>query len=256
MGYGWNSPADGIYYCTPGASVITFDEYVAGATVTINAKLKPSDCNSDYIGFNGKVPIKETDAVDTTAVYWSHHMYYLKAIEFKFEIPGEGTVTMRNGISVRIGGDPGSETYSSIEVTWTLVCKEKRFYGYLRANGTNWWMDEARVYNADEQWVRFGPYQAAPGGPVVAQNTPLMSGKLNECFQRDELVLSSTDSSGSSITFKNVALAAFPPWCVPRCSAALLRAAASDSGAAPQGLGKRLPCVHQRHCAGHRRWRG
>jgi hypothetical protein len=257
-GFGWSRPADGIYYCTPGAFVITFGEYVAGATVTINARLKPSDCVSDFIGFNGKVPIKATDAGDTTAVYWSHHMYYLKASEFKFEIPGEGTVTMRNGSSVEISGDPGSETYISIEVYWTLGGKRKRFNGYLTANGTNWWMDEARVYNADEEWVYFGRYQASPGGTVVLQNTPLMSGKLNECFQRDELVLSSTDSSGSSITFKNFALAAFLPWhgrCAPRCSAALLRAADSgvDSGAAPQGLGKRLPCVHQRHCAGHRR---
>ena len=142
------------------------------------------------------------DAGDTTAVYWSHPRYYLKASEFKFEIPGEGTVTMRNGRSVIVDG-----TSISIEVTWTGLSlmtqggKEKRFFGYLNENGTNWWMREARVYNTDEQWIRF-----------YDPNTPLMSGKLNECFQRNELVLSSTDPPGSKITFKNVALAAFLPW--------------------------------------------
>jgi hypothetical protein len=147
------------------------------------------------------------DAGDTTAVYWSHPRYYLKASEFKFEIPGEGTVTMRNGRSVIFDGDWDPQTYMSIEVTWTGLSlmtqggKEKRFFGYLNANGTNWWMGEARVYNTDEQWIRFND-----------PNTPLMSGKLNECFQRNELVLSSTDPPGSKITFKNVALAAFLPW--------------------------------------------
>ena len=147
------------------------------------------------------------DAGDTTAVYWSHPRYYLKASEFKFEIPGEGTVTMRNGRSVIFDGDWDPQMYMSIEVTWTGLSlmtqggKEKRFFGYLNANGTNWWMGEARVYNADEQWITFHD-----------PNTPLMSGKINECFQRNELVLSSTYPPGSKITFKNVALAAFLPW--------------------------------------------
>jgi hypothetical protein len=200
-GYAWNPNADGIYYCTQGGKTITFEEFPeTGATVTILAeKLEDSEeCFSDFIGFDGILPVGTPG--NTTEIYWSSHRYYLKAASFEYQVAGEDApVTMANGKNIDIGGDPGDEEYSAIEVTWDIDGKEKRFYGYLSASpdDDSWKMFEARVYDNTQEWKEF-------------YNPEGVNGSLEQCFKRDSLVIS--DGAGSEIRFQEVTLATFLPW--------------------------------------------
>jgi hypothetical protein len=206
-GYAWNPNADGIYYCTKGGDTITFDmptvnfdndTIIDGLTVTVRASLQESDCVSGYIGFNGNIPLEAPDIeTDSTEIYWSGHRFYFKAAHFEYQVVGEPPISMAYATKVRVAGDPGDSGYSSIEVEWmALSGKEKRFNGYISSDGEAWTMDEARIYDATEEWAFFNN----PSG---------VSGKLDTCYQKENLVISNGESE---IRFRNVTIAAFIPW--------------------------------------------
>lgn len=200
MGYSWSAPADGIYYCVLGGTQIVFDEYIEGANVTVEAELldPSSDCFSDYISFNGHVPIETPENGATSEVYWSSHRYYLHAAHFEYQVQGEEPVTMVNGTRIQVSGDPGDDTYCSIEVEWYMDGLEKRFFAYLYVNGPTWRIEEMRVYDNTEDWAYFENL----GSTIL--------GDLGACFTASDLTVSNAE--GSEIRFENLTLATFLPW--------------------------------------------
>jgi len=196
-GFSWNEPADGIYYCVAGATPIVFDEYVEGATVTVTTEevTAGEDCFSDFISFNGFVPIPPPET-NGTEVHWSSHRYYLRASSFEYQVQGEDPVSLESATSIDVSGDPGDDTYASIEITWVLNGLEKRLDAYMEADATSWRIYEMRVYDATEEWVYF--------------QDPGVAGERENCFKADNLLVS--DGQGSEIRFEGLAFAAFLPW--------------------------------------------
>jgi hypothetical protein len=198
IGFAWNPPADGIYYCVESGSIISFTEFVDWSFVTIQTEdVIGDECNSDYISFNGLKPV-DPDWLNAK-VAWTSHTYSLTADEFVYQVDCEGSVVWNTitADKVDIGGDPGDSTYSTIEVTWDATDgKEKRFYAYMRANNTHWEMFEVRVYNENEDWEYF--------------YDPGIAGRLEECYVQDGLEVMNED--GTSFAFHGLRLATFLPW--------------------------------------------
>ena len=201
MGYGWGSPADGIYYCVNGSHTLYFNNYVADAVITVSAEVKQRDCNSDFISFNGVAPIDVPSIGATKEVYWSGHKYFLKAASFQIEVKTDNElVTMSDSTDIEITGDPGSATYSTMEISWTIGGKSRRFYAYMYADSAedgDWRVDEVRVYDKNMHWVYFNDLTD-------------LKGKKGNCFKRDTLVLK--NNNGDRVTFEDVTIAAFLPW--------------------------------------------
>lgn len=205
IGYAWGPNADGIYYCARGGSVLAFDEFPTmddgtPVRVSVSAEMKPlEDCFSDYIAFDGIVPVKTTENGDSTEIFWSGHKYFLKASHFEYKVKDEDPITMKYGKSIVISGDPGNDEYISIEVEWIDAYdgKEKRFFGYIQSDGNTWNMYEARVYDATEEWVYF-------------TNLNVVSGSREECFYVKELIL--TNNNGDEVKFLDISLATFLQW--------------------------------------------
>eukprot|EP00529_Nitzschia_sp_RCC80_P012923 CAMPEP_0113507180 /NCGR_PEP_ID=MMETSP0014_2-20120614/36315_1 /TAXON_ID=2857 /ORGANISM="Nitzschia sp." /LENGTH=601 /DNA_ID=CAMNT_0000402747 /DNA_START=99 /DNA_END=1904 /DNA_ORIENTATION=+ /assembly_acc=CAM_ASM_000159 len=209
-----------------------------------------------------------------TAVVWSTSRFFLRADHFSYQIttplastttttPPSTTlpnpnsiVTITNNITsivttysladaeqIFITGDPGSNNYMTIEVTWfdvypepsqatttavmetrnvddqskdqgqhqqneDVVVKERRFYGYFESgdDGVTWTMFEARVYDESEEWIAFQP---------SLDDDDKVEGVREDCFERDELRLVSSSvitEVSATILFKNLKLAVFLPW--------------------------------------------
>ena len=48
---------------------------------------------------------------------------------------------------MKVGGDPGSKTYATLEVGWVSSALEQRITLSFTADETNWWISDARVYD-------------------------------------------------------------------------------------------------------------
>lgn len=198
-GYGWNEPVGGIYYCINGGSQLDFDEYVEGANMTVMTELVDDSCVSDGLSYDGYEPIAVPDNGVTSEVYWSSDRYYLHAMHFEYQVVGEDPVSMEDGTAIEISGDPGDDTYTSIETTWlTSNDLEKRFHAYVNANQTQWWINEIRIYDMTQEWVYFTSQEG------------LLSGNRESCFTAENVTLS--NPSGDEVRFDNLTLAVFLPW--------------------------------------------
>ncbi len=199
-GYAWNEPVGGIYYCINGGSQVDFDEYVEGATMTVMTERVNASCFSHALSYDGYEPIHVPDNGVTSQVYWSTVRYYLHSAHFEYQVVGEEPVSMEAGYGVEIDGDWGDDNYISIEATWFLTNEdlEKRFYAYVDANQTQWWINEIRVYDDTQEWAYF----MSPDG--------LLSGNRESCFTAENVTL--TNPSGDQVRFHNLTLAVFLPW--------------------------------------------
>jgi hypothetical protein len=202
-GFSWTSSSRGVHYCVDGDKNITFGPFVGNATVKVSTRAVGPDefCESDYVGYGDYIPVQPA-LVPPGGIAWSALRYYLQAGYFGYQVAGEDVVTAENGTSLSITGDPGGPGYHSIEASWVLDGKEKRFNGYFESNGIHWNLYEARVYNEDQDWVYF-----------TTRND--VQGTRDSCFQRRSLVLTSLDPTTrakSEIRFENLTLATFLPW--------------------------------------------
>ena len=137
----------------------------------------------------------------SSAVTWSTPRYFLHANHFEYTIEGKETETMVGSRDIAIGGDPGGDNYTTIEIFWLNDTdgSRKGFFGYFEANTTHWNMFEARVANSDtDDWEFF----EGIGN--------ILSGKHGDCLMQDELVI--VNDRGSEIRFENLYLAVFLPF--------------------------------------------
>ena len=56
---------------------------------------------------------------------------------------------------IEISGDPGSDTYTTLEVTWLEHDVEMRVYIYFEADDAEWRAFEMRIYDGNDpgEWV-------------------------------------------------------------------------------------------------------
>jgi hypothetical protein len=196
-GFAWDAPADGIFYCIGGSSIVHFSDAVPGSIITVELESvsDSEECFSDYISFNGNPPLEIPEQPGTSRkVFWSSHNYYLQADDFEYQVAGEEPVTLLGATDIDISGDPGWDDFTTVEITWKVNGMEKRLNMYLSATVSSWTIDEARVYDANQEWVDFVP-------------TGVVNETLGECYKRENLIIS--NGNGSEIRFRSILFVPF-----------------------------------------------
>ncbi len=117
----------------------------------------------------------DSDAPTTTQqrnlnpVDWTTNRVSLKADHF-FILASADTF-YANVDSVEVHSSPGDSTYCSLEITWQEHGVEMRLYIYFYADSLNWWSDEFRTYNGEQnaQWFYyFGEFFLSPLGEAFS----------------------------------------------------------------------------------------
>jgi hypothetical protein len=90
-----------------------------------------------------------------TSVNWQTPYAYFRADNFR--IVANGKTFYANTPSVSVHSDPGSPTYTTLEVTWQENGTEMRLYIYFNSDGQKWWSPEIRIYNGkiSPDWIIF-----------------------------------------------------------------------------------------------------
>lgn len=88
------------------------------------------------------------------------------------------TFTPPQGLSdeLSVGSDPGDDTYTTLEATWFQHDREMRMNLYFTADDSDWWVNEIRVYDGEEQaeWVEWtGDYFRTPRGEAYVGDVDL-----------------------------------------------------------------------------------
>ena len=107
----------------------------------------------------GPPPPILADLVSGKPVIWKTSAVLLAADEVTVEANGATLHPARN--PSKVGGDPGSLTYATLEIAWAEAGREQRINLYLAADATSWWMSEARAYDnvavgAKPDWAMLG----------------------------------------------------------------------------------------------------
>ena len=101
----------------------------------------------------------------TGLVHWATSTVTFDASAFSIDVGGEQfTATVPN---VSVHSDPGDPKYTTLEIEWLEHGVPMRWYVYFHSNGTSWWSDEMRTYDASAQgdWVYFsGDFFRSPLG--------------------------------------------------------------------------------------------
>lgn len=98
-----------------------------------------------------------------------------------FWIVADGQIYLANPNQVDVHSDPGTPTYTTLELVWSERSREMRYFIYFQADGTKWWSDEMRTYDGqpspNTDWLfyygRFfqSPYGSAFHGDIDVSNT-------------------------------------------------------------------------------------
>lgn len=80
--------------------------------------------------------------------------------------------------AVDVDSDPGDSTYCSLEITWQEHGVEMRLYMYFHADSLNWWSDQFRTYNGEQnaQWFYYyGEFFLSPLGETYTGDFEFVS---------------------------------------------------------------------------------
>ena len=152
------------------------------------------------------IPTDTPGQGDTDAINWSSERYMLKAKKFEIKFKNDpAPLTMANAREVSVSGDPGYDSYFSIEITWKDAVRgvELRVYVYFRVTPDGAWQAfEARVYSPrGTGWVE--PY-------FDESALQSLSGFKGECFKKGSLTVS--NGAGTELRFTDLTIAALLPW--------------------------------------------
>jgi hypothetical protein len=119
----------------------------------------------------------EPDAASCTGapVAWQTPTAALSAREFS--IVANGLCFTSSGATVDVHSDPGTSTYTTLELIWTEHAREMRFFLYLSADASGWWSSEIRTYNAQPSadWIHYeGPFFHSPQGSPYSGDVDLV----------------------------------------------------------------------------------
>lgn len=113
-----------------------------------------------------------------TSVNWQTPYAYFRADNFRIVANGK-TFYANVSSPISVHSDPGSPTYTTLEVIWQENGVEMRLFIYFNSDGQKWWSPEIRIYDGKtpSNWITFkrkvfesnlgSEYtQAIPGGFV------------------------------------------------------------------------------------------
>lgn len=136
------------------------------------------------------------DAQTENYVIWATGRYSLSASDFYIEINGEKFLAPVSGLD--ISGDEGDATAMTTELTWQENNVEMRLFIYYASDGTDWWVDLIRTYNAEgsAEWINY--------------SSPNIGSSLGSAFSGDVAVDSDTgEAIAGKINFTGLMLEAF-----------------------------------------------
>lgn len=127
----------------------------------------------------GSIIFVSCDAEKSTApsqikknpVVWTTNWASLKADDF-FITTANDTFYANND-SVNVGGDGGGSTYCTLEIEWYEHGVQMRLYIYFHADSSQWWSEQFRTYNGEEnaQWYYYyGDFFRSPLGDPYAED--------------------------------------------------------------------------------------
>lgn len=95
------------------------------------------------------------DAGSSNSVAWATSRYSLQASDFYIEIDGQKFLAPVGALDV--DGDPGDADAMTLELTWQEHGVEMRLNIYFVSDGTDWWAEEIRTYNAEASgdWITY-----------------------------------------------------------------------------------------------------
>ncbi|MBN2303729.1 MAG: hypothetical protein JXQ72_04595 [Anaerolineae bacterium] len=123
------------------------------------------------------------------AVEWVTDTVSLTAENF-YVVAG-GKVYLADVDEVVVGGDPGSESYTTLEIEWEEYDTPMRVYIYFEADGENWQAFEIRTYDGSAygEWIYYDTeqYFTSPLGEAFADDFLVEYGSASLVFEGLEL---------------------------------------------------------------------
>ena len=108
-------------------------------------------------------------------VSWKTSTVSLKAAEFWIVADGKCYTSASAVVSVH--SDPGSSSYTTLELTWTEKSREMRYFIYFQSDGKTWSSNEMRTYNGQQpysDWLFYdGNFFQSPIGKAFTGNVDL-----------------------------------------------------------------------------------
>jgi len=108
-------------------------------------------------------------------VAWHTSTVSLQADAFWILADGQ-CYTSKNAV-VQVHSDPGWPTYTTLELIWTELGREMRFFIYFKANTSNWWSEEMRTYDGQQpysDWLYYyGGFFQSPIGQAFRGDVDL-----------------------------------------------------------------------------------
>lgn len=115
--------------------------------------------------YAGACPTASDAGSSLNPVAWNTPTVSLTADDFWIMADGQ-RYTSANTV-VNVHSDPGSATYTTLELIWTEDGREMRLFIYFQADSTSWWSNEIRTYNGQAygDWLYYyGTFFASPLG--------------------------------------------------------------------------------------------
>ena len=126
------------------------------------------------------------------AVNWQTETVSLSADNFYITANGQTFTADVDNVSV--GGDPGSDTYTTLEVEWEEHGVPMRLYMYFESDGSIWQAYEIRIYDG------------SPNGEWIYYENPSFTTPLGQAYQ---VMFFSRDNNGNVLYFDNLRVQAF-----------------------------------------------
>jgi hypothetical protein len=108
-------------------------------------------------------------------VAWHTGTVSLQADAFWILADGQ-CYTSKNAV-VQVHSDPGTPVYTTLELIWTELGREMRFFIYFKANTSNWWSEEMRTYDGRQpysDWIfYYGSFFQSTIGQAFRGNVDL-----------------------------------------------------------------------------------
>jgi len=151
------------------------------------------------------IPTPQPTSIPSSRVNWTTPYASLKADDFaitanNLKFRGR-SISSASDTRSSVHSDPGSESYTTLEVSWTENNVEMRLYIYFAQENGRWKVSEIRTYNglagSQSNWLYYDA-------------TSLNNSLLGTPIRLSDVRLTSLDGSGE-LYFKNLNLLAFIP---------------------------------------------
>jgi hypothetical protein len=166
----------------PGAGGISSGSLGGSATQGAFGDTSAGGSPSPSVALGGAVALPSGNAAASGVqnclgqpVAWRTGTVSLQADAFWILADGQ-CYTSKNAV-VQVHSDPGDPVYTSLELIWTELGREMRFFIYFKANPSNWWSEEMRTYDGQQpysDWLYYyGSFFQSPIGQAFRGDVDL-----------------------------------------------------------------------------------